>query len=259
MEARAIYDFRASQPDELTFKQGDVLKILQNQRDEQWYRAEHNGVTGFVPKNRLELRHVPWYLGVISRIEAENRLRNASYPDGAFLVRDSESTPGDFSLSVKMNGGVDHYRVLRDTCFYYLWEVRFNSLNELVGYHMEHSISRTSNLLLVNINLNQSYQPPHQQPPQPAPQGGPVPTFQARAAYTFKGEENNELSFDQGETIVVHVNLPTTNSFNLNSNWWYGEVNRRGRVAEGLFPSTYVVVPQPIRHQYQIQAETAGM
>ena len=31
-------------------------------------------------------------------------------------VRDSESTPGDFSLSVKMNGGVDHYRVLRDTC-----------------------------------------------------------------------------------------------------------------------------------------------
>ena len=32
MEARAIYDFRASQPDELTFKQGDVLKILQNQR-----------------------------------------------------------------------------------------------------------------------------------------------------------------------------------------------------------------------------------
>ena len=32
MEARAIYDFRASQPDELSFRQGDVLKILQNQR-----------------------------------------------------------------------------------------------------------------------------------------------------------------------------------------------------------------------------------
>ena len=36
MEARAIYDFRASQPDELTFKQGDVLKILQNQRVRQF-------------------------------------------------------------------------------------------------------------------------------------------------------------------------------------------------------------------------------
>ena len=91
MEARAMYDFRASQPDELSFRQGDVLKILQNQRDEQWFRAEHNGVTGFVPKNRLQLqvlistfftinfkinlKQVSWYLGVISRNEAENRLR----------------------------------------------------------------------------------------------------------------------------------------------------------------------------------------
>ena len=35
--------------------------------------------------------------------------------DGAFLVRDSESTPGDFSLSVRFDNSVEHYRVLRDS------------------------------------------------------------------------------------------------------------------------------------------------
>jgi len=35
--------------------------------------------------------------------------------DGAFLVRDSESTPGDFSLSVRFDNTVEHYRVLRDS------------------------------------------------------------------------------------------------------------------------------------------------
>lgn len=41
-----------------------------------------------------------WYLGKLSRAKAEDTLKNEKY-DGAFLVRDSESSPGDFSLSVK--------------------------------------------------------------------------------------------------------------------------------------------------------------
>ena len=41
-------------------------------------------------------------------------------PDGAFLVRDSESTPGDFSLSVRFDNSVEHYRVLRDAGKFFL-------------------------------------------------------------------------------------------------------------------------------------------
>ena len=33
---------------------------------------------------------------------------------GAFVVRVSESSPGDFSLSVKCGDGVQHFKVLRD-------------------------------------------------------------------------------------------------------------------------------------------------
>ena len=41
-----------------------------------------------------------WYRGRITRAKAEEILSQQPH-DGAFLIRESESTPGDFSLSVK--------------------------------------------------------------------------------------------------------------------------------------------------------------
>lgn len=41
-----------------------------------------------------------WYAGRISRQLAEEQLLKRKYL-GAFLIRDSESTPGEFSISVK--------------------------------------------------------------------------------------------------------------------------------------------------------------
>lgn len=40
-----------------------------------------------------------WYYGRITRADAEKLLM--SKPEGGFLIRISESSPGDFSLSVK--------------------------------------------------------------------------------------------------------------------------------------------------------------
>ncbi|CAA9997820.1 unnamed protein product [Nesidiocoris tenuis] len=40
----------------------------------------------------------PWYYGRITRADAEKLLMNKH--EGAFLIRVSESSPGDFSLSV---------------------------------------------------------------------------------------------------------------------------------------------------------------
>ena len=39
-------------------------------------------------------------MGRLSRADAEGRLKKQPH-DGAFLIRASESSPGDFSLSVK--------------------------------------------------------------------------------------------------------------------------------------------------------------
>lgn len=69
--------------------------------------------------------------------------------EGAFLIRVSESSPGDFSLSVKCSDGVQHFKVLRDAQGkFFLWVVKFNSLNELVEYHRTSSVSRSQHVKL---------------------------------------------------------------------------------------------------------------
>uniref|UniRef100_A0AAY5L807 Growth factor receptor-bound protein 2 n=1 Tax=Esox lucius TaxID=8010 RepID=A0AAY5L807_ESOLU len=101
MEAIAKYDFKATADDELSFKRGETLKVLNEECDQNWYKAELNGKEGFIPKNYIEMKGHPWFYGKIPRAKAEEML-NKQRHDGAFLIRESESAPGDFSLSVNI-------------------------------------------------------------------------------------------------------------------------------------------------------------
>lgn len=151
MEAIAKYDFKATADDELSFKRGDILKVLNEECDQNWYKAELNGKDGFIPKNYIEMKAHPWFFGRIPRARAEEIL-NKQRHDGAFLIRESESAPGDFSLSVKFGNDVQHFKVLRDGAGkYFLWVVKFNSLNELVDYHRTTSVSRNQQIFLRDI------------------------------------------------------------------------------------------------------------
>ncbi|KAG9473651.1 hypothetical protein GDO78_004120 [Eleutherodactylus coqui] len=151
MEAIAKYDFKATADDELSFKRGDVLKVLNEECDQNWYKAELNGKDGFIPKNYIEMKPHPWFFGKIPRAKAEEMLGKQRH-DGAFLIRESESAPGDFSLSVKFGNDVQHFKVLRDGAGkYFLWVVKFNSLNELVDYHRSTSVSRNQQIFLRDI------------------------------------------------------------------------------------------------------------
>lgn len=61
MEAIAKYDFKATADDELSFKRGDILKVLNEECDQNWYKAELNGKDGFIPKNYIEMKPHPWF------------------------------------------------------------------------------------------------------------------------------------------------------------------------------------------------------
>ncbi|KAB0401151.1 hypothetical protein E2I00_011494, partial [Balaenoptera physalus] len=121
MESVALYSFQATESDELAFNKGDTLKILNMEDDQNWYKAELRGAEG-------------WYSGRISRQLAEEILMKRNHP-GAFLIRESESSPGEFSVSVNYGDQVQHFKVLREASGkYYLWEEKFNSLNELLSF-----------------------------------------------------------------------------------------------------------------------------
>ena len=48
--------------------------------------------------------------------------------------------------------GIQHYKILKDgEGKFFIWVVKFNSINELVDYHRGQSVSRTQNIVLVDI------------------------------------------------------------------------------------------------------------
>ncbi|MGH0189461.1 UNVERIFIED_CONTAM: hypothetical protein FKN15_035754 [Acipenser sinensis] len=152
----------------------------------------------------------PWFFGKIPRAKAEEML-NKQRHDGAFLIRESESAPGDFSLSVKFGNDVQHFKVLRDGAGkYFLWVVKFNSLNELVDYHRSTSVSRNQQIFLRDI----------EQVPQ-------HPTY-VQALFDFDPQEDGELGFRRGDFIQVLDNS--------DPNWWKGACHSQ----TGMFPRNYV-------------------
>jgi len=206
MEAIAKHDFNATADDELSFRRSDVLKVLNMEDDINWYRAEADGREGLIPSNYIEMKKHDWYYGRITRADAEKLLSNKH--EGAFLIRVSESSPGDFSLSVKCGDGVQHFKVLRDTSGkFFLWVVKFNSLNELVDYHRTASVSRSQDIKLKDMQPEE---------------------YLVQAMYDFTPQEPGELEFRRGNIITV---VDKTDD-----NWWEGEIGNR----RGYFPATYV-------------------
>ncbi|XP_061191868.1 growth factor receptor-bound protein 2-like isoform X3 [Saccostrea echinata] len=215
MEAIAKHDFRATADDELSFSKNNILKILSMDDDQNWFKAELDGKEGYVPNNYIEMKPHPWFAGKIPRLEAERRLLekdgrgNFIHPDGAFLLRNSESAPGEFSISVKVREAVQHFKVLRDgEGKYYLWVEKYNSVNELIEFHKTSSVVRGQNIKLVELGQKK----------------------RATAQYEFKAETEEELGFCKGDVVTILEEV--------DSNWWKGELHGQ----EGLFPAAYVRV-----------------
>ena len=85
--------------------------------------------------------------GPISRNAAEYLL--SSGINGSFLVRESESSPGQRSISLRYEGRVYHYRIQQgdDAAFFVTAESRFRTLAELVHHHSMHADGLITQLL----------------------------------------------------------------------------------------------------------------
>ncbi|XP_051245337.1 GRB2-related adapter protein 2a isoform X2 [Dicentrarchus labrax] len=246
MEARGKYDFNATADDELSFRKGDILKIISSQDD--WYKAEMNGLEGFVPQNYIDMQSPRWFQENASRNNAEELLRHQSVGD--FVIRGCQSSPGDFSISVKHEIDVQHFKVMKDNKGqYFLWSEKFTSLNKLVEFYKNTSISKTREIYL-NDGSSDSRSPsvaqsvkrgslpeqrsaaaalpsPRRASDQPHNQLRAQSSVQVRALYDFTAEEDDELGFCIGDVIEV---LDRSDA-----SWWKGRL--RGK--SGLFPANY--------------------
>uniref|UniRef100_A0A673KM88 Osteoclast-stimulating factor 1 n=1 Tax=Sinocyclocheilus rhinocerous TaxID=307959 RepID=A0A673KM88_9TELE len=156
MEARGKYDFNGKEEDELSFRKGDILKILGSQ--DEWFKAELHGHEGFIPKNYVDMQTLSWFKENAGRGSAEEMLMSREV--GAFLIRGSQSSPGDFSISVRHEYDVQHFKVMKDkSCQYYLWTEKFTSLNKLVEFYKTTSISKQREIFLRDGSGNEPRAP----------------------------------------------------------------------------------------------------
>ncbi len=123
---------------------GEQVRVLSYNRSGEWCEAQsRSGQVGWVPSNYItpvnSLEKHSWYHGPISRNAAEYLL--SSGINGSFLVRESESSPGQRSISLRYEGRVYHYRISEDNegKVYVTSECRFNTLAELVHHHSMHA------------------------------------------------------------------------------------------------------------------------
>ena len=56
-----------------------------------------------------------WFFGRIRRFDAEKKLLQVGIQSGTYLIRESESRPGQYSLSVRDGLEVKHYRIFNKT------------------------------------------------------------------------------------------------------------------------------------------------
>lgn len=152
----AKYDYNSRTDEDLSFKAGDHIYIISTGEGDWWFaRSKVTGYEGYVPSNFLaEIKSLDaeeWYLGKIRRVEAEKLLLTvANAFCGTFLIRDSETTPGDYSLSVRDQDTVRHYRIrtLDDGSFFVTRKISFETIQDLVAHYQQHADGLCANLVI---------------------------------------------------------------------------------------------------------------
>ncbi|KFO81360.1 YES kinase, partial [Centropus bengalensis] len=147
----ALYDYEARTTDDLSFKKGERFQIINNTEGDWWEaRSIATGKTGYIPSNYVapadSIQAEEWYFGKMGRKDAERLLLNPGNQRGIFLVRESETTKGAYSLSIRdwdevRGDNVKHYKIrkLDNGGYYITTRAQFESLQKLVKHYREHA------------------------------------------------------------------------------------------------------------------------
>ncbi|KAH0631239.1 hypothetical protein JD844_005483 [Phrynosoma platyrhinos] len=115
-----------------------------------WWEARslNTGATGYIPSNYVapvdSIQAEEWYFGKIGRKDAERQLLCHGNPRGTFLIRESETTKGAYSLSIRdwdevKGDHVKHYKIrkLDNGGYYITTRAQFETVQQLVQHYIE--------------------------------------------------------------------------------------------------------------------------
>lgn len=137
------HDFTAQGDGQLTVHRGEKVKVTDFSGEGDWVEGRNSqGDVGWLPASYIvqcdSLEKYSWYHGNITRAAAEVAL--SSGINGSFLIRESESKPGQYSISLRYSGRMYHYRISQDAVtkkYFVMQDIKFGTLKELVHYHSQ--------------------------------------------------------------------------------------------------------------------------
>ncbi|CAH3132087.1 unnamed protein product [Porites lobata] len=159
---------KAPETDELSFHQGDVF-VVENEIDSDWLwvTAQKNQEKGLVPAALVEdaksdldpCAGRPWFFNNISRQEAQEILLRDGVI-GSFLIRPSDKSPGDYSLSLRTPEGITRFLIRKQGLQYSMGGRTFDSVDAVVArYKHEHIVEGLS--LKEPVSRAQDWDLPH--------------------------------------------------------------------------------------------------
>uniref|UniRef100_A0A8D3BTW0 Tyrosine-protein kinase n=1 Tax=Scophthalmus maximus TaxID=52904 RepID=A0A8D3BTW0_SCOMX len=145
----ALYDYEARTEDDLSFRKGERFQIINSTEGDWWdARSLTTGGSGYIPSNYVapvdSIQAEDWYFGKLGRKDAERQLLSTGNPRGTYLIRESETTKGAFSLSIRdwddvKGDHVKHYKIRKlDSGGYYITtRAQFDTLQQLVQHYSD--------------------------------------------------------------------------------------------------------------------------
>eukprot|EP00794_Sanderia_malayensis_P010939 gene10939-12100_t len=165
-KVRTLYAFTSQSSEELSFERDVILEIIEKSKhDPDWWKARSSqGKIGLVPRNYVQeveidipepselqmtspniakvdatatthaFANQEWFHGKLMRVECEQLLHNYG-KDGEFLLRESESRAGDYSLSMKAPNRIKHFRIKSDDNQFVIGQRSFDSMQELISHY----------------------------------------------------------------------------------------------------------------------------
>ncbi|CAI5779497.1 tyrosine-protein kinase Lyn isoform X1 [Podarcis lilfordi] len=144
----ALYPYDGIHEDDLSFKKGEKMKILEEHGE--WWRAKSllTKREGFIPSNYVAkvntLETEEWFFKDITRKDAERQLLAPGNVPGSFLIRESETLKGSYSLSMRdydrQHGDVvKHYKIrsLDNGGYYISPRITFPCISDMIKHYQK--------------------------------------------------------------------------------------------------------------------------
>ncbi|XP_037548805.1 src like adaptor 1a [Nematolebias whitei] len=131
-----LEDYPSAEISEPIYRMGEKLQVTA--QEAYWWKVRSAGKENYIPNSHVAKVYHRWLFEGVGRQKAEELLLLPGNKVGSFLVRESTSERGLYSLSVR-HRQIKHYRIFRlDNSWYYISpRLTFQCLEDMINHYSD--------------------------------------------------------------------------------------------------------------------------